>query len=407
MASTFRYRARTGDGKEVESQLGLPGIFPTALAKLLCKRVVDAVFSEVTDFRLDQDEMLRVPMEEVSLFTRRLAVMVGSGVPMHRSLAFLSDSESERMNRAAERLTRYVETGHGLSRAFGMLPGVFPPVFLGFIRAGEMSGRLVKCLESLATQLEKSVWMKRRVLSGLGYPMFLMLGAVLLSGLLIFGLVPAMAPALLELGVELPWLTQVLLDFTHYGSHPIVVLGVAILVFLVGTLVSFTFSATGRYSAFRRSFDGLILNVPILSKIVRSYASARILSATSMSVETGIPVVRALRESSTLAGNIHLENRVLKTCLAIGQGETFEQALEVTEPFRASEVQILICASEAGDLAKSMLYVSKSAEEELESAITALTTLFEPLILGLMSVIVGVVSLATFLPWVSLLQSIL
>lgn len=261
-------------------------------------------------------------------------------------------------------------------------------------------------LDKLATQTERSLWIRRRVRTALSYPFFLALGAILLSGLLIFSIVPMMAPTLQEMNVELPWITKALLGFTDIGSNPLVLLSTALLFLTSFLAVSFVMSQTGRFSRARRYLDQALLELPLSKRLTQQYSSARVLSAVGLSLETGIPVTRALLEASLLAPNVMLEERIAKVCDTIAEGTPFEEALDESDAFSPTEIQILICASEAGNLADGMNRMAALAEEQMETTLGVLTSLVEPMILALMSFVVGVVSLATFLPWVNLLQSI-
>lgn len=403
----FRYVAETQDGREIRSYVWLPGFLRPDWATRLIRFALSRSFANIKTLELEPALSLRASADNVAQFTRRLAVMVAAGIPLHGAINFLSDSEDPEMNQAAEKLGVMISSGNSFAHSLALMPGVFPPVFVGFARAGESSGRLVQALESLAAQMERSVWMRRRIRSALAYPFFLAVGAVALCGLLIFAIVPMMAPTLQQMNVELPALTRWLLRFTEIGSNPLVLLTVLLTSLTAFVTMSFVMSPTGRFTRLRRQIDLLLLTLPVTDRLSQAYASARVLSAAGMSVETGIPVTKALYEASSLAPNVWLEERIIRICDTIAQGAPFEEALEVNSAFTNAETQILICASEAGDLASGMNRMAKQAEEVVETMIGVLTSLVEPVILGIMSLVVGTVSLATFLPWISLLQSIL
>ena len=403
----FRYVAEAHGGREIRSYLWVPGFIKPDWANALVGFALSRSFAKVKSLELEPALSLKASPDAVALFTRRLAVMLAAGISLHTAVNFLSDSEDAEMNRAAEKLGAMISSGSSFAHALSLMPGVFPPVFVGFARAGESSGRMVQALEALAAQMERSVWMKRKIKAALGYPFFLALGATALCGLLIFVIVPMMAPTLQQMNVELPALTRGLLRFTEVGSNPLVFLAVASLAFTVFTVLSFVMSATGRFTKVRRHIDEWLLLMPVTGRLSQAYASARVLSAAGMSVETGIPVTKALYEASTLAPNVWIEDRLIRICDTISHGAPFEEALEMNDAFTNAETQILICASEAGDLASGMNRMARLAEEQVETMIGILTSLVEPIILGFMSLVVGTVSLATFLPWIGLLQSIL
>lgn len=402
----FRYTATTSKGRDVCSFLWFPSFIPPPLAYRISEFILARVFVKVSSLQPEPTLSLRASSDAVALFTRRLAVMVAAGIPLHEAIIFLSESEDEQMNVASRKLGQMISSGNSFAHSLSQLPGVFPSFFVGFARAGESSGRLVEVLDKLATQTERSLWIRRRVRTALSYPFFLALGAILLSGLLIFSIVPMMAPTLQEMNVELPWITKALLGFTDIGSNPLVLLSTALLFLTSFLAVSFVMSQTGRFSRARRYLDQALLELPLSKRLTQQYSSARVLSAVGLSLETGIPVTRALLEASLLAPNVMLEERIAKVCDTIAEGTPFEEALDESDAFSPTEIQILICASEAGNLADGMNRMAALAEEQMETTLGVLTSLVEPMILALMSFVVGVVSLATFLPWVNLLQSI-
>lgn len=402
----FRYTAVSVRGRRIQNFLWLPGWLPGPLADGLGRFLLTRAYRKLETFQADPLLGLKVNPDQVAIFARQLATMVRAGVPLHQSVQFLADGENEQMTRASEILATQLATGHSFSSSLARLPGVFPPVFQGFARVGESSGRLVQSLENLAQQLERLVWVKRRLKGGIAYPSFLALGALILSGILVFGIVPMMAPTLAELNVELPALTRWLLWITEWGSHPLLVISVGLTMSFFIALVVFLFGETGRYTHARFQCDFWLLQVPVVGNLCRRYASARILSATHVCVDTGISVNKALQDASSMAGNTVIEDGVLKTVRAMNDGLSLGEALEEYRVLSRSETQLLICAFESGDLSGALKMLAKMAEEEVETAIDTFSALMEPVILAVMSLVVGVVSLATFLPWIKLIQTL-
>ncbi len=402
----YRYLAVTVRGRRVRNFLWLPGWVPESVAEPLARFVLTRAYRKVEEMEWDPLLSLRVHPDQVALFARQLATMVKAGVPLHHGVQFLADGEDENMTQASEVLATQLATGNSFSASLARMPGVFPPVFQGFARVGESSGRLVQSLDNLAQQLERLVWVKRRLKGGIAYPAFLALGAIILSGILVFGIVPMMAPTLAELNVELPMITRWLLWLTEVGSQPLVVTAVIISLGLGISLLLFVFGETGRHTHLRFQCDYWLLQLPIVGHLCRRYASARILSATHVCVETGISVNKALQDASSMAGNTVIEEGVLKTCRAMNEGVELGEALEENKVLSRSETQLIIIAFESGDLAGALKMLAKMAEEEVESAIDTFSALMEPIILAAMSVVVGLVSVATFLPWIKLLQTL-
>lgn len=349
---------------------------------------------------------MKAPPGDVANFARQLALMLRAGIPLHHALHFLKESPHETLGKASGLVAAMIESGFAFSAALERMPGIFPSAFKNFAKVGETSGKMPETLESLATQLEKMEWAKRRVRGALVYPIFLAIGAIILSLVLIFCIVPVMAPTLMELGVELPFLTKALLWTVQALSNPYLVwFSVLYLGFHLGALL-FGLSAVGRYTNLRIKIDSLALSLPVVGRLVRRYSSARVLSATAIYVEVGIPVARALLDSSPLAGNVVLENRIRLVCQAVSEGVDLGEAIDIYDVFSRGETQVIACGVESGDLDATFSILGKRAEEEVDDAIDRFTSVLEPIILGGMAIVVGTVTLATFLPWIKLIETI-
>ena len=406
MVKGFRYAATTWRNQKIRNFIWVPGFFPDGFAKGFAKFLLDRAYRTVQSLEADPYVGLKAPPGDVAIFARQLSLMLKAGIPLHRCLHFLSESPNETLGKASGIVGSQIESGHHFSAALERMPGIFPAAFKNFAKVGENSGKLAETLESLATQLEKSQWAKSRVRGALAYPAFLAVGSVILSLVLIFCIVPSMAPTLMDLGVELPFLTRALLWVVNSASNPYLILFSILYLGYHATALVFGMSEVGRYTNLRTQIDSLLLSIPVVSRLVRRYTSARVMSATALYVEVGIPVARALMDSSPLAGNMILEYRLRLTCQAVGEGVDFAEALEIYDVLSKGEVQVVACALESGNLADSLEILARRAEEEVEDAIDRFTSALEPMIMGVMALVVGTVTLATFLPWIKLIETI-
>lgn len=406
-AQGFRYRAVTPEGKTVESFMILPGLLPAGTARWLAGLLLSMAFPKVQ--RLESDPRLRfqVAPEAVMVCTRQLSVMVNVGIPIHQAIRFIARGDDATLNEALEEMAGMLESGHSLSQAAAKLPGVFSPMFQGYARVAETSGNLVATLGLLAENLEEGVTLRRKVRSSLTYPFFLMLGALLLSGILVFGIVPMMTPTLLEIGVRMPFLTRAVVEVARFGSHPVVLTGAAMVATGVWAYFSFIFGQTGRYTMSRRWFDRALLALPLAGRLIRLYTAAQVLSTLAISLKVGISIGTALKDAESVVGNVTLAERLGASRRSLEEGNELLESLELSGVLTRGAVLVIESGAEAGHLDETVALLARQSGEELSDETDALSALLEPVVLIFMSLLVGTVAVATFLPWIELIKSIL
>ncbi|MGE0494916.1 MAG: type II secretion system F family protein [Vulcanimicrobiota bacterium] len=405
-AQGFRYTAVTRQSQVVESFITFPAFFPSGLAESLARFVLYLSYDQVQKMAPDARLGYRGNPGELMVYTRQLASMVKAGIPVHRAIYFISESDVTPTAEALGELAHLLETGHSLSHGTACLPGVFDPIFRGYARVAETSSSLPEALGMLAQHMEERVWLRQRVRGALIYPAFLMLGALILASVLVFGIVPMMTPTLTELGVPLPLLTRIVVAIAENGSRPPVILAVLLLVGLVAGFFSFVFGPTGRYSRSRRRVDAIILELPVFGPLARRICSSSILSALGLSLRVGVNLAKAVKDAETVVGNVIIVERMRASRKALEEGHSFGDALLTHDVLPRGDCLVLECGAEAGHLEETVDILARSATDEVDNQLDTMTSLLEPIVLVLMSVVVATVALATFLPWISLIQTL-
>ncbi len=402
----FRYRC-TGGGRTVESCVTVPGFLPPRVAYYSAALILALTFETIESFKPDPALAYRADSQSLMLLTRQLAVLVKVGIPVHRALEFLSESHDDDLRQALDEAAGLLASGHTLSGTVARLPGVFGANYHGFVRVAETSGQLEATLELLARELEESSRLRQRVGNAITYPLFLMLGSLLLSGVLIFGVVPMLTPTLIDLGVELPLLTRAVVWLAGFGSHPLVMVSAFLILLTSFLLLAFLYGPTGHYTAARRALDRFVLALPVVGELVHRYWAAQVLATLALSLTVGVPLVRAFHDAEGVVQNTALAKRVVAGRQELELGKTLLEALGENDVLPSTQVSILQCGAASGSLEDTVQMLSRQAAESVEAQLSALTVLLEPLALGFMSVVVTLVALATFLPWIRLVESIL
>jgi len=334
--------------------------------------------------------------DDLAQFFRRLQVMMGAGIPVHRALGFLAPGEAPALRPVVEQLAVQVGQGNWLSHAFKSHPAVFPPIVVFLTRAGEQSGGLHKTLENLAGYLERHSRLRKKVQAAFVYPGLLALVTLFMVAFMVLWVFPKEQALFADLGTELPFLTRALMGLAGLATNGT---AVALAVLVIGSLVVLWKGAARHH--YRREIDRLVLRLPVAEKV----GTARMLMGLSILLDSGATLPQTTVVAS-LAGNLELEERYRRFLQALTLGLRIGESLEKTGCFPGMVRQIIRVAEENGRLAEVLRKTALVFEEEVEDALEALTLLLEPLMLMVMGFTVGLVVLATFLPTLGLLQKL-
>lgn len=347
----------------------------------------------------------RVPDSVLASYARRLHVSVSVGLTLVQTIDLLSEGENELLSLAFEDVGRQVNRGVTLSHAMGMYPQLFPPFFTGLIRVGEETGGLVEVLARLSDHLEKSSRFQGRVMSALLYPLFLIIFGVGLSLLLAAYVLPAMRPLLESVGVELPWLTRVVLFLTDLVREPVFLGWVALLV--AGVVVGWKqFQESGPDSPLRHRVEDWIYALPLIGGLTRKLAAARVLRMLALMLHTGIDLHRGLAIAAEADPHARVARALVGVRKRIAEGSEFSSALEEAELFPPLTRHMVRAGEESGKLAAMTDRTATMLESQAEDAAHTAAQLIEPLALAMTSAMVGLLGVATLLPWVRLLSEL-
>ena len=335
----------------------------------------------------------RVRSDQLVIFSRQLATMVDSGIPIAPALDVLADQMDDRNFRhILKKIRDDIEAGSSLSEAIGRHPRAFSNFFVNMVRAGESSGRLDEILDRVASYIEKVSVLQGKVKASLFYPAFVSVLAFGITAFLLIVIVPKFKEIFTSLGGALPLPTQLLLSVSEFMGRYLAVEVVVLVVLGIG------FRMYLGTPAGRLWFDRAMLHVPIIGKLLRKVFIARFSRTLSTLVKSGVPILSSLEIVAKTSGNKVVEQAVMAARASIKEGENIADPLAHSKVFPAMVTRMIAVGEKTGELEKMLTKIADFYENEVDAAITALTSLIEPMVIAVLGVVIGGIVIALFLP---------
>jgi type IV pilus assembly protein PilC len=335
----------------------------------------------------------RVKSKHVMTFTRQLATLIDAGLPILRSLAILQEQvESVIFKEKIGQIAKDIESGGTLSDALSKHPKVFDNLYVNMVRAGEIGGVLEAVLNKIAEFLEKRQAIIGKVRSAMMYPLVVMtLAGGIVSFILIF-IIPKFKEIFDQLGGELPWLTQMLIDASYVMAHQTiwVILALVALWFVVKKIYA---TKEGKYA-----IDRLKLKMPVLGQLFRKVAIVRFAGTLATLITSGVPILQAIDIVRETSGNEVITRAMHTVYQSIKDGETIHEPLSRCKVFPPLVVHMVAVGEETGAIDQMLNKVAEAYEREVDDTVNALTSILEPVMIVFLGAIVGVIVVALYLP---------
>ncbi len=335
----------------------------------------------------------RVKPSDVALTTRQLATLIGAGFPLVSALdALLPQTNSHALKRILARVKDLIVEGNSFAHALSKFPGIFPPIYINMVRAGETSGTLEIVLERLAEITEKQQALSNRIQASLAYPVFMLFfGAVVLFILLTY-IVPTITSIFTDMKQVLPTPTRVLIGLSAFfkGYWWVILLG---LVAAAMAVRQFRKTEKGR-----RWSDSTILKMPVFGNLIRKLAVARFSRTLGSLLENGVTMLIALDIVKNIVGNIQIADTVTQAAEEVGKGKSLWLSLSEGRVFPMLSIQMVQVGEQSGELEKMLYKVADVFENEVETTILRLTSYLEPVMILVMGCVVGFIVLSICLP---------
>ena len=341
-------------------------------------------------------------VKEKALFASKLAALVDAGVPIVRGLDLMAKQQKMPMfRRALTKVSLDVNEGVSLGAAIRRWPKVFDQLTIAMVEAGETGGVLDEALQRLAKLLEDNAKLQNQIKGALGYPVAVLIIAILVFlGMTIF-LIPTFAGIFQDLGAELPAFTQLLVNLSD-------LLRSEFSFFVVGIFMMLIWAFSKYYGTYkgRRQIDSIILKLPLFGDLIMMTATAQFCRIFSSLTRAGVPILTSLEISSQTAGNSIISDSILDSRAMVQEGVLLSTALVRQQVLPDMALNMLSIGEETGEMDKMLSKVADFYEDEVGAMVKALTSMLEPAMIVVVGGIVGSILLAMYLPMFTVFDKI-
>jgi type IV pilus assembly protein PilC len=395
----FEYKGKTVAGTQVVGEMKAKN--RAELDRLLRRKKI--VVSTVTKKSSQITIKIGTGIKKVhiSRFTRQFSTMISAGLPMVQCLDILAKQmEAPEMRRVVAEVKESVSSGSTLAEALGKHRKVFDDLYVNMVEAGEVGGALDTILIRLANYREKADALIRKVKGAMVYPAVVVVVAVGVTYAMLTWIVPVFAKMFAGLGAELPEPTQIVLAISHFLQANMVFM----LLGLVAMIVAFRFAI--RTDKGRLYFDHFLLNAPLIGTLVRKSAVSRFTRTLGTLLSSGVSILEALEITAKTAGNRVIHDAIRRSVLAIAEGDTITGPLKETGVFPPMVTQMISVGEKTGGLDDMLSKIADFYDEEVDAAVSALTSIIEPVIIVFMGVVIGGILIAMYLPMFDIIGKI-
>lgn len=341
----------------------------------------------------------RLSSADLTLFTRQLATLVSSSMPIEEAIRAVSEqTDKNHVKKVISAVHARVMEGHSLAVALGSFPDIFSPLYRASVAAGEQTGHLDQVLNRLADYTEKRQQIQQKVQQALIYPVIMLLVAFSIIAFLLSYVVPKITGIFTDSGQELPMATQILLKMnsfvSHYGGW--LMLGIVILVII--------FTRTLQYPRVKFAWHVFLLKVPVIGKMIRLSNTAQFARTLGTLSAAGVSVLEAMRIAVDVVNNLSIREAIQTASQRVREGTPMHYALKQTKFFSPMSVHLVASGENSGQLEAMLLRMADYQDQEITAAIEIGLTLFEPTLILAMGGIILFIVLAVLLPIFSLNQ---
>ena len=335
-----------------------------------------------------------ISARDIAIFSRQIATMMKSGVPLVQSLEIIGNGQKNpRMKQLVDDLRIDIEGGSSIYEAMSKHPVQFDELYRNLVRAGEAAGVLETVLDTIASYKENIETLKGKIKKALFYPTMVIAVAILVSSIMLIYVVPQFEDVFKNFGADLPAFTQIIVNL----SRVLVKWWWAALLLVGGSIAAFIF-AYKRSPPFQHFLDKVVLKIPVIGAIMHNSAIARFSRTLAVTFRAGVPLVEALESVAGATGNTVYEKAVWRIRDDVSVGYSVNMAMKQVNLFPHMVVQMAAIGEEAGALDTMLFKVADFYEQEVNNAVDALTSLLEPLIMVVIGGLVGSMVVGMYLP---------
>jgi len=335
-----------------------------------------------------------IKAKDIAIFTRQLATMLNSGIPLVQSFSIIAQAaENPKLKKLITDIRNEVESGSTLAESFGKHPVYFDELYVNLVDAGESAGVLDEVLDSIANYKERMESIKGKVKKAMFYPATVMAVAIAVTLLLLIMVIPQFEDIFQSFGADLPAFTRMVVNASEFMQAQ----GWWVILLFVGGIYALI-EVKKRSKPLAHFLDRISLKIPIIGPVLVKSALARFASTLATTFAAGVPLVDALKTVAGATGNVVYEEAVLQIRDDVATGHQMQLAMQQTGLFPPMLIQMTAIGEEAGSLDAMLLKVASFYEEEVNNTVDALSSLLEPIIIVFIGVVVGGMVVAMYLP---------
>ena len=391
----FEYRGRNGAGQAVSGQIEATS--ESAAADMLLARSVIPLQLKAAKQRSNVDIAAlfrrRISLDELQIFTRQMYSLTRSGIPILRAITGLAESShSKRLKEALEQVAEQLTAGFTLSSAMNQHPDIFDPLFISMVHVGENTGKLEDVFYQLSQYIDREQETRRRIKAAVRYPIFVLLAVAIALVILNIFVIPKFADMFSRFHAELPWATKLLIGtsslFVNYWPFMIVA--------LVGIFFGIRYWVNTDNG--ERQWDKMKLHIPVVGSIIERSTLARYCRSFAMMLGAGVPMTHALSLVADAVDNSYMHDRIVDMRHGIEAGESMLRVSRNSGLFTPLVLQMVSVGEETGQIEQLLNDAADFYEGEVDFDLKNLTAKLEPILIGIVAVIVLILALGIYLP---------
>ena len=405
-----------GNEQEAIQALRQAGYFPTSVveagkAAKAPRKTKAAGVPKAAGAGMKKEIKINIPFLEkktikpktLMIFTRQLATLIDSGLPLLRGLTVLGKQEPDPvLRKTIGKLSDTVQGGSTFSDALAQHPLIFNKLYVNMVKAGELGGVMELVLVRLADFQEKAQKLKNKVVSAMFYPIIVLVIAVLIMAFLMVYIVPKFEQIFADMlgGKALPGLTQFVIDTSKFVQNQWYVIVGAVVIFVL------VYNVLAKMPKGRAMIDAVKLKLPLFGDLTKKSAISRFSRTLGTLVTSGVPILQALNITRDTAGNVVLSDAIQDVHDSVKEGESIVSPLEKSGIFPPMVVSMIDVGEETGQLPDMLLKVADVYDDEVDNTVAGLTSLLEPIMIVFLAVVVGTIVIALFMPLISIIQGL-
>lgn len=400
----FQYTARSRTGvverdvmsafneRAVAEALRAKGLIPTSIKSVSRSFDISSLLESITTVKL---------LDKIT-FIKNLGVMIKAGLPVSRALKILAiQTTNKKFAKIVSDVSRQVEGGVPLSDAMSKYPNVFSAIFVSMVRAGEASGNLETNLRYLADQMQRDYDLMSKAKGALTYPIIILIALGIVGFLMFTFVLPKLTATFVDLQVELPILTRIIIGIVDISAH----YGVLVLIFFILAVIGFIYWR--KTDSGKNILHKAVLYTPIFSKIVVQINQARFVRVFSSLIKSGMSIVEALEISSHVVANVYYQRSISEAASKVKIGNPLSSGFK-KDPRLYSDlmVQMMEVGEESGTTDQVLAEVAEFYEQEVDQIMKNLSSILEPVIMIVIGIVVGIMAVGLLSPIYNITQSV-